>query len=296
MRHCFIVNPIAGGKDMTGKIREKASELLPGGYEFFVTEYPGHATEIAKAVCEKSGEIRIYACGGDGTLNEVLQGMYECETASLGFLPIGTGNDFARYFSKDISEITLEKIVSAPAIPADILAADGFPCINIASAGLDAAIAENVHKFSRLGFRKIAYSLSLAYCFFTKIKNRYTLQIDGGEPLTGDFIFVCAANGKAYGGGFYAAPEAKIDDGYIDLIMVKTASRFKILPLISIYKSGRHIKDGKSNVPDIISYVRCKKVKISASGKTATNLDGEIIEMENPEISIMPGKIKLISI
>ncbi|MBQ2911916.1 MAG: acylglycerol kinase family protein, partial [Clostridia bacterium] len=106
MKHIFIVNPAAGGQDNTRKINEAVKKLASEkGFEYkiYISEHPKHSEEIVRKVMSeyKDETVRFYACGGDGTLNEVAQGVVDYDNVQLTNLPYGTGNDFIRIFKED---------------------------------------------------------------------------------------------------------------------------------------------------------------------------------------------------
>ncbi len=298
MKHIFIVNPVAGKHDGTEEIAKMAESYFPftdfsQSHLIIVTQAAGHATEIARSFGKSGEEICFYACGGDGTLNEVLNGMYLYKNCTLTQIPIGSGNDFIRCFGENARDLflSLPELAKGQEVPVDLLAVGGKVAVNIVSAGLDSAIAKNVAKFKKwpLIGGHAAYNLSLAYCFFTSIKNRYAFEVDGKAAGSGEYVFAVAANGRFYGGGFQAAPEANWQDGLIDFITIDTVSRLKIPPLVKIFKNGEHLK----KLP-IARLARCKNVKILADQELCLNVDGEIMYLKDPEISILPGALRLI--
>lgn len=153
-RNVLIVNPEAGKHDSTEFISASAAKLLSGiPYEIRITEYPGHAAEIARSLCDD--ECRIYACGGDGTLNEVVNGVFRggCPSrVAVGCVPIGSGNDFIRTFENIPSEAFLD--LSRQAVgdirKIDLLQVEDRVSVNILSAGYDAAVCDNLERFKRL--------------------------------------------------------------------------------------------------------------------------------------------------
>ena len=299
MKHIFIVNPIAGRNDVSQRVKNEALRLLPQERcSFLRTEYAGHAAALAAdAAKEAAGApARIYSCGGDGTLNEVLCGIDGKAGCELAVYPCGTGNDFVRTFVQDARELfSLERLIQGEARPVDIMRVNGRPCLNIASVGLDSATAANVHRFSGiplLGHR--AYQLSLLFCFFAHMRNRYEISIDGGPAETGDYIIAAAANGRCYGGGFQAAPEAVLDDGAIDCVTVRSISRLRVAGLLGAYKNGRHVKNGESLYPNIIAFRRASRIEIRADRPLPVNVDGEILSMRNPVIELVPRALQLV--
>jgi len=296
MRHLVILNPAAGKRDSTAAIAaeaEKAFYKAGIDYTAKITEYPGHAGEIAKKAAQTGEEITIYACGGDGTISEAAQALYNAPNVTLAPVPIGTGNDFARTVAdKNDSRYTITELIEAgETVSADMLLAGGKVAINIVSAGMDAAIAKDVAKYKRIPLVSgaMAYKLSTAINFFTKVKYRMAFEVDGRLIEAGDYVFAIAANGRYYGGGFKAAPIADIQDGLIDFMRIPSLPRAKLLPMIESYRKGEHL-----DKYDFIELIRCKKVKIISDEPVALNCDGEIEEVENPTIEVIPNGMKLL--
>lgn len=297
MRHLVILNPAAGKRDSTTALATEAEKAFAqAGEEYTVelTQYPGHAREIAKKAAQTGEEITIYACGGDGTISEAAQALYNAPNVTLAPVPVGTGNDFARTVSGDSadSHYTLTELVTTgETVKADMLLAGGKVAINIVSVGLDAAIAKDVARYKRIPFINgaMAYNLSTAINFFTNLKYRMSFEIDEKPVAARDYVFAIAANGRYYGGGFKAAPIADIQDGLIDFICIPVRSRIKLLPMIENYRKGTHLKKY-----EFIQLIRCKKVKIISDKPVDLNCDGEIEETENPTIEVIPNGMKLL--
>ncbi|MEG2003380.1 MAG: YegS/Rv2252/BmrU family lipid kinase, partial [Clostridia bacterium] len=243
LRHVFIINPKAGKHDSTRPLTEKITRVLSElSYKIEVTNGIGHATEIAKNLCRQTNdEIRIYACGGDGTLNEVVNGIYlsGCpKNISIGTIPTGSGNDFIKSF--DIPKETfldILKMTTAETETIDLLSVNGRASINIISVGYDAAVCEKMNLYKRIPLvsGSAAYKLAVVKCLITQTKHKFDLYADGkpvGEKNQ-NYLFAIAANGKYYGGGFKAAPTADMQDGLIDFVRIITVSRFKFASLVS---------------------------------------------------------------
>lgn len=294
MKHIFIINPAAGKKtNIDSLISEIKTVYHNEDYEIYITTKAHEATTITETIAKTNQPVCFYSCGGDGTLNEVVKGMYRYPNAMLSIIPMGTGNDFIKTFSsinitsfKDLKQQLHGKVINA-----DLLQVNNHICLNIASAGLDAEVAKNVKKFKGIPFLKgiLAYHLSVVYCFFHSVKNMFQIEIDDKSLPLDSYIFVVAANGNYYGGGYLAAPHSKIDDGYIDVVTVKTISRFKMLTLIGKYKKGQHDKVDSS----IITHQNAKSLKISSNQPFSCNIDGEIIETDQVIIKILPKQIKI---
>ena len=147
MKHVFIINSTARKHDQERLLRQ-IRDQFPDAQVLF-TQHVGHARELADQAACSCRSIRVYACGGDGTLHEVVNGLIGHDNAQLAVIPIGTGNDFVKTFAPITPEqfCTLANYQEAEAMPCDVLMIDGQACINTVSAGLDVKVAYHVSKF-----------------------------------------------------------------------------------------------------------------------------------------------------
>lgn len=301
MRYFYIINPTAGQRDNLEKNIKLIEQQFCGSddeYKIFVTEYPKHAKTIANEIAKSGEKTRICAVGGDGTLNEVVSGVVGYDNVEIGVYPDGSGNDFIKMFGiredfRDMSYIKNAKIHEV-----DILAINDDYCINLFSLGFDADIASDIPKFRRLipvlgG--KFAYTMSIIKNLFKKLGKKVKINIDG-EEMKLDCLLMAVANGKIYGGGYHAAPEAAVDDGILDVVIVKNIPKFKIASIISKFKRGEHIAD--SAVTDefkgIIEYRKASNVFIESKEKIVINLDGESMFADSIKVSVLPRKLKFL--
>jgi len=279
MKHLFVINPKAGKTDHTGELSRRIERLMAQRkepYRIAVTEYPEHATQIVKRAVESGESWRIYACGGDGTLNEVVNGAAGAENAEITQYPCGTGNDFVKLFGRHLTRFfSLEELVEGETMRFDLIECMGRHSINICSAGFDARIAGDVHKFSKLpGIRPYnAFTLSAAYNLFKGINRSYSVKIDG-EDLSGTYSLLVAANSRYYGGGYNPVPDADPTDGILDFLLVKKVSRFQVARLIKKYSQGKFRELG-----DLVIYRRGTVMEVDC-GDTPDeiNIDGEVIK------------------
>lgn len=299
-KHVFIINPMAGKKDRTDVVSAAIGRLTDTDKYIEITSFPGDATEIVKRYRrDHEGHLRFYACGGDGTLNEVVSGVYGLDDAAVGAVPIGSGNDFVKYF-EDIPEKkfrNLEEMVCGSEHSCDLLKIEdenGLEkiSINIVSAGFDSAVAAGMTKYKALPFikGKGAYNLSLMACLITKMKHYISLEADGVKIDEGPYLFALCANGRFYGGGYKGSPISQIDDGKMDFIRIDTVSRLKFLKLVGIYKRGEHLE----KLQEILRYQESEAVKFSADKDIDFNIDGEIVKMKNPTVKVIKSAIKII--
>ncbi len=302
IRHLFILNPEAGIKNPVAEATKRIKEAFilntdrkDEKYDIVLTKKPGDATELVKKACgENPGFTRIYACGGDGTLHEAVSGMVGEENVAICPVPVGSGNDFVRYFDLPKERfLNISALLKEEVTKCDILKCDDFYALNNISAGLDAITGKRQQKVKKIPMVSggAAYKLALGYSFFSSMKNPITFELDD-EPITvgkGNVTLAVVGNGRFYGGGFKATPLANISDGLIDFLTVPTISRMEFLKYVGDYKNGRHLE----TMPSVF-YKQCKKIKMISPEPIVLQADGEIFVRENPEITLLPGAVNLI--
>ena len=295
MKHLFIVNPVCGKgisiERCTNGIVETMTELGIDNYEIYTTKAPRDGYEYAKKEVEKGEHIRVYACGGDGTLYEVVNACACHENAEVAAFPLGSGNDFIRIFGdkKDLRNVADH--VNGTVMDFDLIKCGDQYAINQCSMGVDAEVCAKQADFKKLPLLsgEAAYTAALLYCFIGRMKSRFTIQIDDEEPFTSDVLFCVAGNSRWYGGGYKAVPNAMPNDGLIDCVMVKSdRSPIKLLPLISVYKNGQHLD------LDITTVRRCKKVRVESKNPAAVNVDGECAYVTEREFKLLESAITFV--
>ena len=184
MKHLFIINPKAGKEDSTQKLKEKIDVLAKKyalDHKIMLTKYAGHATELVHEYVSDGEEWRVYACGGDGTLNEVVNGVAEYSNAAVTVFPCGTGNDFVKTFGNMTGRFySLEELILGEERELDLMCCAGRYAINICSVGFDARAAHDVHKFSKWPGVKpyAAFSLSAAYNVILGMTENYKVKMN----------------------------------------------------------------------------------------------------------------------
>lgn len=300
MQTIFIINPIAGKTDATKQISKTVHKIfmqnpLEGTYRIEVTTQPQDAREIARKYAQSKDEVTIIACGGDGTMNEVLNGCADYDNVTLGCYPIGTGNDFLKTFGENAASafLDMEELLLGKKVPMDIMEVNGYYSLNIINVGMDAMVAYHVQKFKRLPLVKggQAYKLSLAYSFFTSLHNKIRVEIDGERQPADDYSFIVAANGRYYGGTYCAAPYASVQDGELDFITIPALNHIQVLQLMNIYQRGEHLQP---KYEKIVHYHKGKCIKLYADEPLQVCIDGEQIEIKDPVIRIHPKAIRFL--
>lgn len=293
MRNIFILNPKAGKRSCVKQLTRQIHDCFAHSgepYEIYTTECKGDGTRIARSFAGLGEEMRIFACGGDGSAFDVLNGIAGAEHVSMGVIPCGTGNDFLKYFDGISHFACVEDQLAGAECRLDVIKAGPYYCMNQASMGMDAQVCSHKDKFSRLPFvnGQLAYVLSLFYCFFSAIQNRFLVQIDDQPAAWQNYLFAIAANGRYYGGGFQSAPLALANDGLLDCVTVESVSRFRILSLLRKYSKGEHL--GYS----FCRYCKGKTMTVQAEKETAVNLDGEVIRTNHITFEIIPSFVRFI--
>lgn len=300
-KHLFIINPVAGKTNsfdsLSRKIHDAMSCLDPATnpVEIKTTAAKGDAGMFTKAAADDADEVRVYACGGDGTINEVVSAAVGLANVSVCPVPVGSGNDFVRCFDGYSREdfLDIAACMRGESIPCDVMRAGDYYSVNIISVGLDAVVGARQKTFKKVpGISGgMAYKVALGLSFMTAMKNKISFEIDGAPFDVGseNITLAVAGNGKWYGGGFKATPYADISDGLLDFVTIRTISRLEFLKYVSIYKKGEHIE----KMP-FVKYVRCKKIKMLSDKPITIQFDGEVHEMKNPEIEIIPAATRII--
>ena len=295
LKHIFIINPAAGKKDSRQRVYTMAEALKKNhnlDVECMLTKSRGHATALTRAIAETGDYVRFYACGGDGTVNEIANGIAGFPNAAMTCIPIGTGNDFLKNFGKDAEPLFLdaENLWNGDVTPLDLIDCNGKYCLTIACTGIDARIAESVHEFgaSPMLSGRGSYLASVAVNFlFRKIGRRWRVTLDD-EMIEDTFALVSMCNGRYYGGGSTPVPEARMTDGVLHTVLVKNVSKARFATLFGGYSAG----DYKKLPQDIIRVSTAKVVRIEAlEDDLTTCLDGESMHSQCVTLKLADKKV-----
>ena len=292
MKHLFIINPAAGKYDHTGEYSQKirqACEKRCLAYEILVSRNPGDCTKIAQAAAASGDPLRIYACGGDGTLNEVVNGVAGYQNVAITSFPCGSGNDFIKVFSDPTAFFDCSRLLDSEEASFDLIRCqNNHYSINICSMGIDARVGADVSKYKRLPLvnGKGAYLLSTGINVIKRIADHYVVDIDG-KKFDGEQSLICLSNGRWYGGGFNPTPDAELDDGLMDVLLIKKVSRLTVAKVIGKFKAGKY-----AELPQYIQFFRAKKVHISCDKPSEINLDGEMLMAKEATFELIEQAIR----
>ncbi len=291
MKHLFIINPAAGKRDRTYEYRADIQRVASArglDYQIKVSQKPGDCTRFAREAAQTGKEYRIYACGGDGTLNEVVAGVAGCMNVAVTHYAGGSGNDFVKIFDHPEPFRDLEALMDCREYTFDLVRCNDDISLNICSVGLDARIGTSVASYKRLPgvSGPMAYILSTVVNTVKGVAEHYRVRVNG-EELEGKYTLICACNGRFYGGGFNPVPTADPSDGMLDVLLIKKVSRLKVAAVVGKYKDGQY-----ENYPDLIRHIRTDDLTILCDRPTPINLDGELRVAREVHISIAKEKLR----
>ncbi len=282
MKHIFIINPSAGPRDAYDEIKEAVDQYGHGvDYELYRTQAPGDATIYIRDWCRHHPKerVRFYACGGDGTLNEVANGVVGYENASLGLYPCGSGNDFVKYYGGKKNFLNIPALLEAEEEYIDLMRVGNRYAINATHFGFDSSVAKtmmNVRRKKLIGGRN-AYTTGVVVALFKAMKNPCKVWVDG-ELLNpeGKILLCTIANGQYVGGSFRCAPRSIDNDGLLEVCLVRPISHITFMRLISEYTKGTHLDDPKFE--KYLEYRRGKAIRVEAPMGFVYSFDGELIK------------------
>ncbi len=295
MKHLFIVNPTAGGRDASGEVREKVRAAFAGRgdeYEIYVTRGPMDAPGKIRAEAAQCDRLRVYACGGDGTFNECVCGAAELPNVAVCPFPTGTGNDFCRMFGEEKDAFRdLDALLDGWEHPIDLIDCNGRFSVNIASVGIDARIGCDVHKYSKLPVigGAAGYVISLVVNFCKGLCSPMRIRVGDEYRAEGKHTLVCACNGRFYGGGFNPSLDARPDDGLLDIFVVKKVNLLQAASCIGKYASGQ-----ADELPELICHFRGTEAEITLDKPDVVNIDGEAMVTDHVVFHLVPGAVRLL--
>ena len=289
VRHIFIINPSAGKKRSTKTLVEHI-QALDAPCEIHFTEKTGDARRIARAAAESGEAVRIYACGGDGTLNEAVNGAAGDENAAVTNVPTGTGNDFLKIFGRENKArfTDLEALSQGPQAAMDLIDCNGMLGIDIVCVGLDSRIAVDKDKYNALPLvtGMGAYILALlANVMFKSIAQPTAVEC-GDLHFDGETTIVCVCSGRYYGGGFMPVGDNMPDDGLLETLVVRKVSRATFFRLVGRYAQGKY-----RDYPDLIWYRQGETVTIKGQDELVAVVDGEALRARELTIGLSEKKV-----
>ncbi len=285
MKIRFIINPISGGGKHKHIIEllEKHIDTKRFDYDYVFTERSKHATELSKKAADENIDV-VVAVGGDGTMHECAKGVLGSKTA-LAVLPCGSGNGFALHFKMESDlEKAIAQLNSCKFRSIDSCTANGMPFFNVSGVGFDAHIANLFATTNVRGFMTYV-KLVLRECAFYPAQT-YTLEYDG-KTETHEAVIISWANATQFGNNAQISPDSIVDDGLIDICVLKDFNRLKV-PLLLYRLFTERIQHSK-----YMKIIRTKSVKISCQNGIS-HLDGESVDLgSNIRIDTIPKSLNI---
>lgn len=294
MKHVFIINPTAGKRNCTTQMMETAKSLAARhnlDLDCILTKRSGHAMETVRALARSGQDVRVYACGGDGTMNEVANGLAGFANAAMTCIPIGTGNDFLKNFGDKAPLFAdPENLWNGPELTLDAIDCGGRLAMTVACSGFDAQVADDVHKYGDIPLLKGqgSYILSLGINFLLRsLGHPWTITLDG-TAMPGEYALAAVCNGRYYGGGFMPVAEARMDDGVLNTLVVQKVSRAAFLRFVGAYSKGRYY-----TLPQVARCYTAREICIESPDQDiVTCLDGEIMRSRKVTLQLSEKKVR----
>lgn len=304
MKHYFIENPNSGKNNKIDVIQElviPAAKKTGIDYEIYHTTGPGDATRFCKEKAEEAkqaGEkVRFYAVGGDGTLYEVVNGVYGYDNVEITVVPKGSGNDYIRLYGTVDEFRNVENLINGIPLQVDALKVtdqDGKEeiAINQASMGLDAEACSVQGEMKKIpgAFGHMTYTLGGLYCMFTKVLNRFKVTIDGKE-IPGPFIQATAFVGQYYGSGIHGGPFGNPTDGKLDFSIIQRVMSWPVMFYFMMFHWNNTYDYYLKPYVDII---RGDKMTIESKKPAAVNVDGECRPVTKATFETLPKEFTFI--
>jgi len=290
VRTRVVLNPNAGSADDHQALRAALAALRDT--EVCTTEGPGHAERLAREAVEEGCEL-VVAAGGDGTLNEVVNGLaVDFGAARLGLLPLGTGNDFARSIGvpTDLEE-ALAVLAAGRMAALDVgRAVAGTPrhFVNVSAGGFSGVINEKMDAEVKRSWGPLSYLRSAVEALPELAPYRTTLRLDGGEALDVSAYSVVVANARYVAAGIPVAPEARLDDGLLDLMIVPAASVPQLAVLVPLVLLGKHLGS------DLVIFRRAAVIELRSEPPMSFNVDGEPLPDQPTRFEVLPQALRVV--
>jgi diacylglycerol kinase (ATP) len=292
----LILNPAAGadeGLAHAQMLNERLSSIY-GPIEIVVTSGPGDGEEAGRRAVEDGCEV-VFVAGGDGTLNEALNGVGSIEGALartvFGVIPLGTGNDFAQALGlpPDVGE-AVDVLASGRTLDVDVGRVNGRFFVNISGGGFIAEVSDAVTPRMKSIAGRLAYLLGGAQALLEFEPVRMTLDSEpAGERLDIATYAFAACNSRLIGGGKLIAPHAAIDDGLLDFCVIEAMPALEFVALLRRVAAGEHMDDPR------VHYRQASHALLQFDRPILVNTDGEILEADRCEYSVMPSAARFLA-
>ena len=305
MKHLIVVNPNSGHFNL--EFENKVNEAFEGlDFELYKTEGPRSVIPFLREYLKKHEKdtVRVYACGGDGTIHEVANGIVGAKNAEMAIMAIGTGNDFVKIYGGVEKFQDFKKAIEGNAQPVDLsklsspsLKEDWYS-INVINFGFDAIVGAMGNYYKENGLPEEAkkkgldpYEYALKHDAMKHGRfNDIEVYADGEKLNEKQMLLATLAQGQFVGGQFKCAPKSVNNDGLIDVCVLKTMTFLGLGMIIGTYTKGNHLNRKRRK----IVYRRAKEIEMNSPKDFDVCVDGEMIKGNNFKVECVPGAIKLV--
>ena len=311
MKHLIIFNPVAGkANDGGAAFEQKIKGNFEGlDYEIYKSTGPRAVVEFLKGYLKKNAKdtVRVYACGGDGTVNEAVNGMVDFDNAELAILPAGTGNDFVKIYGVTNENVEqyrdFKPLINGQPVEVDLSKISGASLrepmysINVINFGFDAIVGARGNYYKEHGLPKDAKEGTNPYDYALKHDamkwgrfNDIEVYADGEKLNEKQMLLATLAQGQFVGGQFKCAPKSDNTDGLIDVCVLKTMTFLGLGMIIGTYTKGKHLDRKRKK----IVYRQAKEIKMVSPKDFDVCVDGEMICGKEFKVEVCPKAIKLV--
>lgn len=290
MQTCVILNPHAGSVQDVKHVETAVQRLE--GVTVRTTERPGDGLHIAREAIEQGCEF-VVAAGGDGTINEVVNGLAcHFDRAVLGVLPVGTGNDFARSIDVPTEiDAAVDLLLRRQTRPLDVVRVTSDNVrhfINVSAGGFSGLVDEKLTEELKRSWGPLAYLRSAAEALPDLTDYHTFLTFDDDEQCEVKTYNIVIANACYVAGGIPIAPDALLDDGLVDVLVIPAASMPQLALLVPQVLLGQHLSS------DLITFRRARKVRVEARPGMWFNADGELVGNQPATFEVVPKALQVV--
>ncbi len=289
MRTCVILNPNAGSAESA----DLSEHIADAGWDILLTDSAGHAEELARDALA-DGYDRIIAAGGDGTVNEALNGLRDkLSRVTFGILPLGTGNDFARSLNIPMGDplAAFETLLRGRVRCVDVARIE-LPeprlFLNTAGAGFTATVGEQIDSRAKSWWGAVAYLWAGAKALPELQEYRVRIQLDDEILETSAFTLVIA-NGTTIGGGIPLAPGASIEDGRLDVFVLPVLPLTRLAVLVPKILAGAHADEEE------LIFRQARQIQVECTPSMPLNVDGEMLGETPVTVTTLPGALSVLT-
>jgi len=285
----IIINPVAGGNSTRRDAKTIYGYLKKNNiaHKIHFSEHPKHISEIMKSITSQRTERKVIVVGGDGTFNEALSGIENFDKTTLGFIPTGSGNDFAHSMRLKRNPIAaLEDILLENTGAIDYIQCGDIRSINVIATGLDTEVL-NKYNRAKVFKGKVAYILALLGVLMRFKFYQFEIKADDRD-ISGEFMLAACCNGSRFGGSIPVSPRSDITDGKINLVLIHKVKKIRIPFLLMKFLKGSHLSENWAEE------ILCDRATITTlNGPKMLETDGELYNNIPFEAEIKAGKLKV---